>query len=77
MSVVYKIETHSKECARQISDYILERDGCCLVHGWAIITDYSFTSQKSLDLMPLISSITDEMSEYDIHRFEFVKKIAA
>ncbi|MDG3086238.1 hypothetical protein P7F88_09030 [Vibrio hannami] len=77
MSAVYKIETYSKECAQEISSFIAEREGDCLVHGWAIITDYCFSSQQSLDLLPLISSITDNMSEYDLHRFDFITKIVA
>lgn len=77
MSNVYKIETYSKECAQQVSEYITQHQGDCLIHGWAIITDYPFSSQQSLELLPLISSIADNMSEYDLHRFDFITKIVA
>ncbi|WP_375752746.1 hypothetical protein [Vibrio sp. HN007] len=77
MSDIYKIETYSESCAGQIAGYINNNGGACVVLGWSIVTDYVFNSQQSLELLPSISCISDDVSEHDIYCWSTSTKVAA
>lgn len=66
MSDLYKIETYSESCAQKIASYILAMGGRCVVQGWAVITNYCFSSQHSVHLLPIVSHISADLSDSDM-----------
>lgn len=70
MNGIYKIETYNEVNAAKIASYITQAGGRCIVQGWAVITDYSFNAASSLQLLPLISYISQNISEADYSRWQ-------
>lgn len=67
MQSIYKIETHSDSSANEVYSYIVENGGRCLIQGWAVITDFIFSSEPSQDLLSFISATNKNISESDIN----------
>ena len=77
MNDIYKIETYSDSCASKIANYINNNGGDCVVQGWSVITDYLFNSEQSLHLLPIISCISDDVSEHDFYCWSISAQKAA
>ncbi|WED22313.1 hypothetical protein L3Q72_02605 [Vibrio sp. JC009] len=69
MNDIYKIETYSDSCANEVSDFIVNMGGQCVVQGWAVITDYTFNSPACTQLLSVISSISDNVSDTDMQHW--------
>jgi hypothetical protein len=65
MNDIYKIETYSDMSAANIASFITRVGGRCIVQGWAVITDFTFSSSACTQLLPLISSISEDVSDAD------------
>ncbi|WP_375749402.1 hypothetical protein [Vibrio sp. HN007] len=66
MSSVYKIEAQNEKYANMIKAFITSKNGKSIVQGSAVITDYHFSSNSSLWLLPLISTTHDDVTQNDI-----------
>ena len=77
MSKLYKIESYSETCVKQIANLINKSGGQCVICGWAIITDHIFDEKQTQNTLGLVSRITDMLSDADIHSWSLVSKQAA
>lgn len=62
---LYKIETYSDESAKSISEFVTSHGCKCAVLGWAVVTNFAFNNTQCLELLPLISTITEDVSDED------------
>jgi hypothetical protein len=69
MSSIYKIETYCESSAIMVESFINSMGGKCLVQGSAVITDYTFKSDSSLQLLPFISLINDQVTDLDMNHW--------
>ncbi|WED23385.1 hypothetical protein L3Q72_19280 [Vibrio sp. JC009] len=69
MSSVYKIETYCESSAMMVESFIVSMGGKCVVQGSAVVTDYGFNSYHSLELLPFISVINDNVTDVDMNRW--------
>jgi hypothetical protein len=77
MNDLYKIETYSESCAQKIASFIMAMGGKCVVQGWAVITDHCFSSAHSVHLVPIVSRISADLSDSDLHCWTHRTQLAA